>query len=125
MQSNDTVKKIEAFYKIMTEEYLMHQRGFSNGSTASILTLVKDKLPMVAKDAGVIAIISKWELTFADPAIEIVDLTMEISQLYNPTKNFERTAGELAKMDPIPLEDLIMNEQIEMWKQFETKYLGK
>lgn len=125
MQSNDTVKKIEAFYKMMTEEYLMHQRGFSNGSTASVLVLVKDKLPIVAKDAGVIAILSKWELTFADPDIEIVDLTMQVARLYNPTGNFERTAGEMAKMDPIPLEELTMEEQIEMWKQFETRYLGK
>jgi hypothetical protein len=125
MQSNDTVKKIEAFYKVMTEEYLMHQRGFSNGSTASVLALVKDKLPIIAKDTGVIGIISKWELTFVDPAVEIVDLTMQVARLYNPTGNFERTASEMAKMDPIPLEELFMNEQIEMWKQFETKYLGK
>lgn len=125
LQSNDTVKKIEAFYRVMTEEYLMHQRGFSNGSTASILLLVKDKLPIIAKDAGVVAIISKWELTFADPAVEIVDLTMQVAQLYNPTGNFEKTAGELAKMDPIPLEELLMDEQIEMWKQFESMYLGK
>jgi len=125
MQSNDTVKKIEAFYRVMTEQYLMHQRGFSNGSTASILALVKDRLPGIAKDEGVVVIISKWELTFADPAAEIVDLTMKVAQLYNPKGDFERTAGEIAKMDPIPLEELTMDEQIEMWKQFETIYLGK
>jgi hypothetical protein len=125
LQSNDTVKKIEEFYKVLTEQYLMHQRGFSNGSTASILALVKNKLPLVAKDAGVIAIISKWELTFADPAAEIVDLTMPVSRLYNPTGDFEKIAADLVKMDPIPLEELPMDEVIEMWKQFETKYLGK
>jgi hypothetical protein len=125
MQSNDTVKKIEAFYKVLTEQYLLHQRGFSNGSSASILTLVKDKLPVVAKDAGVSAIISKWELTFVDPSAEIVDITMSIARLYNPTGDFEKIATGLAKMDPVPLEDLPMNEVIEMWKQFESKYLSK
>jgi hypothetical protein len=124
LQSNDTVKKIEAFYKVMTEQYLMHQRGFSNGSAASILALVKDKLPLVAKDAGVISIVSKWELTFAGPDIEIIDLTMPIAQLYSPTGDFEKITADLVKMDPIPLEELPMDEVIEMWKQFETVYLG-
>jgi len=125
LQSNDTVKKIEAFYKVMTEQYLLHQRGFSNGSSASILALVKDKLPIVAKDAGVDAIISRWELTFVEPAAELVDLTMPIARLYNPTGDFEKIADEVSKMDPVPLEDLPMDEGIELWKQFEYKDLGK
>ena len=125
MQSNDTVKKTEAFYKVLTEQYLMHQRGFSNGSAATILELVKDKLSLVAKDEGVSVIVSKWELTFVDPSAEIVDLTMPIAKLYNPTGDFEKIAVEIARMDPIKLEDLPMDEVIEMWKQFESRYLGK
>lgn len=125
LQSNDTVKKIEAFYKVMTEQYLAHQRGFSNGSTASILSLVKDKLPIVAKDSGVFVIVSQWELTYTDPAAEIVDLTMPIARLYNPAGDFETIASQLEEMAPIPLEELPMDEVIEMWKQFEIMYLGK
>ncbi|MDZ4203856.1 MAG: hypothetical protein U1C46_03455, partial [Bacteroidales bacterium] len=48
-QSDDTLKKTEAFYKILTYQYLLHQQVFSRGSNYAILELVKDKLPQVAK----------------------------------------------------------------------------
>ncbi len=125
MQSNDTTKMAEAAYRAVTEQYLAHQRVFCSGSASSILDLVKDKLPQVAQDAGVSAIVSKWELTFVDPSAEIVDLTMVIANLYNPKENIEKMATELAKQAPIPLEEFTVEEVIEMWKQFESKYLGK
>jgi hypothetical protein len=125
MQSNDTAKKIENAYKMFTWQYLLHQMVFCSGSTAAILDLVKDKLPQVAKEAGVSVITSKWELTFADPSAEIFDLTMPVAKLFNPKENIEAMAKDLTKQAPIPLSDFTVEEVIQMWKQFESKYLGK
>ena len=125
MQSNDTVKKMETIYKIFTQQYIMHQQVFSSGSSANILALVKDKLPEVAKDAGVFAIVSKWELTFADTNVELIDLTMPVSKLFNPSGDFEKMVPDMQNQAPIPLEEFTVEEVIQMWKQFETKYLGK
>ncbi len=126
MLSSDTAKMYEGFYKISTESYLGHQRVFSNGSSAAILNLVKDELPQVAKEAGIGVIVSKWELTYLDPSIEVVDLTMQIAKLFNPQQvDFEKYAGEISIMQPVPLEEIPMDEVIEMWKMFEKKYLGK
>ena len=125
MQSNDTAKKIEAIYKIFTKQYIMHQQVFSSGSSAFILDLVKDKLPQVAKDAGVFAIVSKWELTFVDPNVEVIDLTMPVSKLFNPSGDFDQLVPQMQAQAPIPLEEYTVEEVVQMWKQFEEKYLGK
>lgn len=125
MQSNDTAKKIEAIYKIFTKQYIMHQQVFSSGSSAFILDLVKDKLPQVAKDAGVFAIVSIWELTFVDPNVEVIDLTMPVSKLFNPSGDFDQLVPQMQAQAPIPLEEFTVEEVVQMWKQFEEKYLGK
>jgi hypothetical protein len=125
MLSNDTAKKIEAIYKIFTKQYIMHQQVFSSGSSANILDLVKDKLPQVAKDAGVFAIVSKWELTFVDPNVEVIDLTMPVSKLFNPSGDFDQMVPQMQAQAPIPLEEFTVEEVVQMWKQFEEKYLGK
>jgi len=125
MQQNDTAKKIQAFYKIFTKQFLLHQQVFCSGSSAYVLDFVKDQLPQLAKETGTIAIVSKWELTYLDPTIEIVDLTLPVSKLFNPTADFDRMVPEFEKQAPIPLQDFTIEEVVEAWKQFETKYLGK
>jgi len=125
MLSNDTVKMMETIYKIFTKQYILHQQVFSTGSSVYILDLVKDKLPQVANDAGVFAIVSKWELTFADPNIELVDLTMPVSKLFKPSGDFEKMVPDMQNQAPIPLEEFTVEEVVQMWKHYEAKYLGK
>ena len=125
MQSGDTTKKIQTAYKMITFQYLLHQQVFCSGSAANIIAVVKDKLPQVAKDAGVCAIVSKWELPFADPSAEIVDLTMTIAKLYNPKENIDEMSKEISNQTPVPLDEFTVEEVIGMWKQFESQSLGK
>ncbi|HBY54950.1 MAG TPA: hypothetical protein DEH15_21300, partial [Marinilabiliales bacterium] len=75
--------------------------------------------------AGVFAIVSKWELTFTDTNVELIDLTMPVSKLFNPSGDFEKMVPDMQNQAPIPLEEFTVEEVIQMWKQFETKYLGK
>jgi hypothetical protein len=125
MQSGDTAKKIQTAYKMITFQYLLHQQVFSSGSAVNILAVVKDKLPQVAKDSGVSAIVSKWELEFVDPSAEIVDLTQTIARLYNPKEDIAEMSKEIAGQAPVSLEELTVEEVVGMWKQFESQSLGK
>jgi hypothetical protein len=125
MQSKDTVKMKETIYKIFTWQYILHQQVFSNGSSANILHIVEDKLPQLAKDACVFAIVSKWELTYADPTVELIDLTMPVSKLFNPSADFDKMVPDMQNQTPIPLEEFTVEEVVQMWEQFKTKYLGK
>lgn len=63
----------------------------------------------------------KWELNFSDPSVEIVDLTAEISSLFNPANADQKTIREIRDQKPIALEEFTVEEVIEMWKSFETK----
>ena len=64
------------------------------------------RLDRVAQDAGVIAIVSKWELPYSTPGLDIVDVTYEIVALFETDEEVEKMVGDLLVQDPVPLEDL-------------------
>ena len=119
-QGSDSTKKVKAAYKMITFQFLLHQQVFCTGTASEIIAIVKDKLPQVAKDAGVSSIVSKWELTYNNPSVEIVDLTMPIAKLFNPKGDFENIAKEIELQNPVPIEEFTIEEVVQMWKQFES-----
>ena len=122
-KAHDTVKLKEVSVGAISYQHLLHQMVFSSGSAAFIMALVNDKLPGLAKSAGVSIILSKWELTWSDPGVEIVDLTSQVAALFNPKDNIDKMAGEMTKQDPIPIDHLdIENDMIDGYcKRFGKK----
>ena len=112
MKTNDTLKIKEVSIQAMSYQHLLHQMVFSNGSAASILEQVKDKLPEVAKQAGVKIVISKYELTYQDPTVEVIDLTMEVAKLFNPAETIDKMVGEIQKSQPVPLDELSIEAEM-------------
>jgi hypothetical protein len=111
-KAKDSTKLKELSVKAMSYQHLLHQMVFSSGSVLDIIGLVKDKLPEVAKQAGVVMIVSKFEVNFSDPSIEIVDLTNAIIPLFNPKENIEKMAGEIGKTKPVPIEELTIEQEM-------------
>ena len=75
-----------------TKQVLMHQQGFSTGSITNILEKIKEKFPGIAKENNLKLIVSKWEVMFADEAIELIDITDQLTILFNPDKLFNLQA---------------------------------
>jgi hypothetical protein len=50
---------------------------------------------------------------------------MPIAQLFKPKEDIGKLAGEISNQPPIPMEEFTVEEVVDMWKQFEIKYLGK
>lgn len=125
MKTSDTAKWKETMCKVLTEDYLLHQRVFATGSAAFILKKVENRIPAVAKAAGVDVLVSKWELTWSDPTATIVDLTDSVAQLFTPMNKLDKTYHEIKKMNKLENDEFTVDELIEMWTQFEQKYLGK
>jgi hypothetical protein len=121
MKDDDSLKRKEGACKMITSQFLMHQMGFCTGSAMELIDLVRDKLPEVARKNGVSLLVSKWELSYSDPSVEVVDLTDEVARLFNPAGDFERVAAEIKKADPIALSDFTVEEVIDMWKDFEAR----
>ncbi len=84
----------------------LHQRGFSTAGVGDLLAKVTDGLPGVAREARVILIVSKWEMPFKDPAVEIVDVTLPVAKLFHPDERTLKILGEIAGQQPIPFDEL-------------------
>ncbi len=113
-KAHDTAKLKEVSVGAISFQHLLHLMVFSNGSAAWIMPLIKDKLPELARAEGVSVILSKWEVTFSDPSVEIVDLTAKVAQLFNPGENIDNMAAEISKQEPIPIREFsIENEMLE------------
>jgi hypothetical protein len=84
----------------------LHQRGFSTAGAADLLERVADQLPAVAREAGVVLIVSKWELPYRDPAVEVVDVTLPVAKLFDPDEQTLKILGELAVQMPVPFDEL-------------------
>jgi hypothetical protein len=84
----------------------LHQQGFGTASVKKYLELVKDKLPGVAKKAQVDFVVSKWDVTYQSPGAEVVDITDEIVQVFEPNDRVLKIVEELKKHQPMDEEEI-------------------
>lgn len=104
-KAHDTARIKELSVEAMSYQHLLHLMVFSDGTIGFVMTIVKDKLPGLAKTAGVSVILSKWELNFSDPSIEIVDLTSQVAQLFQPKENIDQMSKDISAQQPIPIDE--------------------
>jgi hypothetical protein len=109
---HDTIRIKELSIEAISFQHLLHQMVFSTGSVSSVMKIISDKLPSVAKQAGVAMIVSKWELPYADPDIQVVDLTNQIAQLFEPKEDITKMAQEIMRNEPVPLEELAIEDEL-------------
>ena len=100
------VKELEALGQAYQQ--VQHQQGFSTASVAEYLEKVKAELPKIAEDAGVDIIVSKWEVMYRNPSIEIVDVTSHLVKLFKPDDSALKLIEELLEQAPMPLLDLLI-----------------
>ena len=84
----------------------LHQRGFSTAGCGDLLAKVADGMPGVAREAGVVLIVSKWEMPYQDASIEVVDVTVPIAKLFKADEQTLELLGELAANKPIPFDEI-------------------
>jgi hypothetical protein len=100
------IKELEAWGP--ASQQVMHQQVFSIASVAEYLEKVKAELPKIAEEAGVDVIMSKWEIAYKNPSIEIVDVTSHLVKLFNPDEKTLETIETIPKQDPMPLLELLL-----------------
>ena len=101
------VKELEA--KGPAFQNLMHQQVFGSLSIPNVMETIKDKLPAIAQKVGVTLIVSKWELQYAGPDIEPVDLTAQLVDIFILDDTTKKMIEEGAKQNqkPVPVEQLL------------------
>jgi hypothetical protein len=111
-KAHDTARVKELSIGIMSNQHWMHQMVFSSGSIRNIMTIIKDKLPELAKTTGVSVILSKWELTFSNPSIEVIDLTKQVAALFQPKEDIDKMAIEISRQEPVPLNEFSIEAEL-------------
>jgi hypothetical protein len=84
-----------------------HLMGFGTAPVAELLEPVKDKLPDVARQAGVDIIISKWQIDYQASDAELVDVTDAMVALYEPSEKTLKTVEALKKHKPLTEEEIL------------------
>lgn len=98
------VRELEAWGK--AHQTRLHEQGFSTGSVTDMMEKIKAEIPAVAKDAGVLLVVSKWEVMYKDPAVEYVDVTLPLVRQFSSDPQVLRMVEELMTHDPILLDQL-------------------
>ena len=102
--ANDEKRMKEIDSRMKLQQRWLHERVFSTGSVVGIVAKVKGALSGVAKKTGVHAIVSKWELNYQEPDVEVVDVTENLAMLFHATDNGQKWRGIL-KHAPLPMEE--------------------
>ena len=86
----------------------LHRQGFGRVPVDDLLSQVRDRLPEAARKAGVQAIVfaSDWNAE----SVQVVDVTSEVVELFEPTERTLATIAELRKTAPLGLDELEANE---------------
>jgi hypothetical protein len=84
----------------------MHWQVFSSLSIPNILDKVADRIPGIANEAGVLAVASKWEISYKDSSVEYVDITSLLVALFHPDARVQKWIEQMSGKDPIPLDKL-------------------
>ena len=85
---------------------LISKQGFGTWPVDNILERIKEKIPEIAKQAGVDVIVSKWDIVYQRPGVEFVNVTDLMVKPLNPDEATLKIIKEIQKQDPIPLEEL-------------------
>lgn len=98
------VAELEAQGK--AQQVLLHKQGFSTAPVDDILKHIADKMPEIARSAGVGPIVSKWdEAALAKhKSAEQVDVTMALVDAFRPNERQRKSAVEIQKHKPISLQ---------------------
>jgi Skp family chaperone for outer membrane proteins len=101
----DKKKAKELEEKGKAGQQMFHMQGFSTASVNDILEHIKDKVPAIAREAGVDLIVSKWEIVYQSPDAEFVDITDLMVKSFNPSEKTLSILKEIGKNPPIPLQE--------------------
>ncbi len=104
--AGDTARMRELDRDGLWAQVRLQQRVYSTAGAADLLVPVRDKLPAIAKEAGVVAIVSKWEAPYTGADVELVDVTGALTALFAPDVMATKYIEAMAQEPPKPLEQI-------------------
>jgi hypothetical protein len=100
----ERVQDLEARGQAMQEA--AHRQVFGNAPVEDVLEIMKDALPGIARDAGVDVIVRTWDVTWQDPAAQVVDITDRMVDWFHPDAKALKIISQIRTAPVIPQKDL-------------------
>ncbi len=83
-----------------------HKQVFSTAPVQDLLKVIEKKIPEVAKQTGVDLIVSKWQVDYLASDAEVVDVTLEMAQAFEPYPSAIEAIKRLIKKEPLTEEEV-------------------
>ena len=99
----------ERMKEVVKFQQRLHFMGFGRAPVSELLKPIEDQLPALAKALGVDVI--AFECNYFGDKVEIVDITLDIVMLYDPSPETIKSVKDVMKHDPVALEELMHNDQ--------------
>lgn len=87
-----------------------HSQGFGTTPVHDLLEPIQKKLPQIAREAGADVIVSKWDLDYTSPDIQIVDVTDRLVRAFEPKPEAYSTIEQIQKIEPLSMEEIVRHE---------------
>jgi len=98
------IKELEAWGN--AQQAKMHKRGFGTAPVHDLLKHIKDEIPKIARETGVEVIVSKWDVVYQSPSVELVDITDEMVKPFKPKEKTLKIIKDMANHLPVSEEVL-------------------
>ncbi len=96
----------DGLQRLLVRVELGHEQGFGTAPVDDIIARIEDKLPAIAKQAGVDVIVSKWTLAYRNPTARFVDVTDLLAAEFDPDEETWKGIREIVETEPVPLDQL-------------------
>jgi hypothetical protein len=103
--AGDAARAAEIKAKGERLQSLRHLQGFAGARVDDILATLTNRLPAIARDAGVSAIVLKPD--FAAENVELVDVTDRLVAEFKPDEQTLKVIKDLRAKPPVPILDVL------------------
>ena len=94
----------ERMKEVVKFQQRLHFMGFGRAPVSELLKPIEDQLPALAKELGVDVIV--FECNYSGDNVEIVDITLDLVMLYDPSPETIQSVKDVMMHDPVALEEL-------------------
>lgn len=98
------MKELETWFE--ERQHQAHLQAFCGKPVDHLLDPIRDRIPEIAKEAGVELIVSKWQIDYQAKDIELVDVTKALAKAYDPKEKVWKWIDDLKNHDLVPVEAL-------------------
>lgn len=99
-----TMERLER--EMRARQELAHRQGFGGAPIPEILARISDRIPELARDAGVDAIVAKGDLLWLHPDAPTVEVSLALAEAFDPDAETRRMLPEVLRQKPVPLDEI-------------------